>query len=135
LTWSSLDSASHSKTQAMARLVRKWRSLGIPIDGIGSQTHLKPGQGGGVKAALQTLCSAAPECAITELDVEQAGENDFVNVSKACLQVQNCVGVTVWGVRDPDSWHKQTSPLLFDAEWRPKPAYNAILKVLRDGAP
>ncbi|QDS71205.1 hypothetical protein FKW77_010288 [Venturia effusa] len=124
-----LDSASYAKTKAMVTKVKAWIAQGIPIDGIGSQGHLKPGQASGFKAALSSLCAAAPECAITELDIEQAKPEEYAMAVQACVDIINCVGVTVWGVSDADSWRKSTTPLLFDANFSPKPAYAAVLAV------
>jgi endo-1,4-beta-xylanase len=46
--------------------------------------------------------------------------------------------VTFWGLRDGDSWlndwpvrGRTSHPLLFDRQGRPKPAFEAILEVLR----
>jgi endo-1,4-beta-xylanase len=92
-----LDSVSYGKTQGIIKYVKKWRSEGIPIDGIGSQTHLNAGQGSGVQAALSALAAAVPEVAITELDIAGAPSSDYVDVAKACLAVrQSCTTLFIW---------------------------------------
>jgi endo-1,4-beta-xylanase len=35
--------------------------------------------------------------------------------------------VTFWGLTDRDSWRRAGKPLLFDGEWRPKPAFDAVI--------
>jgi len=126
-----LDSNTYSKTKAMATKVKAWRANGVPIDGIGSQSHL----GGNwpiseFAPALKMLCEAASECAMTELDIKNAASSDYVTVTKACIDLPNCVGITVWGVSDKDSWRKGENPLLFDGNYQAKAAYNAICSAI-----
>ncbi|CAA9963116.1 Beta-xylanase [Pyrenophora teres f. maculata] len=126
-----LDNANYAKTKGLASKVKQWIGKGWPIDGIGSQSHLSSGQGAASVAAMALLCGSAPECAITELDIGNGQQSDWTNVVKACVDQKNCVGITVWGVRDQDSWRPNGNPLLFDANYNPKAAYNAILAALK----
>ncbi|KAJ0299826.1 uncharacterized protein N0V96_010902 [Colletotrichum fioriniae] len=127
-----LDNAGWGKVTAMVNKVNQWIGQGIPIDGIGSQAHLAANMSGNIQAALEALArSRASEIAITELDIPGAPPNDYATVVGACLNVPKCKGVTVWGVSDKQSWMATAKPLLFDENWSPKPAYNAIVAKLR----
>ncbi|EMD67409.1 hypothetical protein GGP41_007311 [Bipolaris sorokiniana] len=126
-----LDTANYAKTQALAKNVKKWIAAGVPIDGVGSQTHLTSGQGAATIDAMKLLCSVASECAMTEVDIQNAQQADWTNVTKACLNQKNCVGITVWGVKDSDSWRPQGNPLLFDNSFNPKQAYTTVLNALK----
>ncbi|KAJ7123267.1 glycoside hydrolase superfamily [Mycena crocata] len=128
-----LDS-NNAKVQGIVNLVKSINANGKLVDGIGTQAHLSAGGSGGFQGALTALAAAGVDVAITELDIANAPTADYQNVVKACIAVPACVSITVWGVRDPDSWRASTNPLLFDANFQPKPAYNGIVSVLNTGA-
>jgi len=66
--------------------------------------HLQNGSGwpraDDVENAMKALCAAAPECAVTELDIAGASSADYIKAKNSCLNVSNCVGITSWGVTD-----------------------------------
>lgn len=77
---------------------------GADVCVTGSQGHLTPGQGPAHVEALKVLAATGvKEVATTELDIQQAPADDYVAVVQGCLEIESCVGVTVWGVRDPVS--------------------------------
>ncbi|KAK4654242.1 Endo-1,4-beta-xylanase 2 [Podospora pseudocomata] len=127
-----LDQPNYAKvTRGMVANVNKWLSQGIPIDGIGTQGHLQSGQGNGLAQTIKVLAATSvKEVAVTELDIQNNNSNDYVAVTRGCLEEPKCRSITVWGVRDQDSWRPQGNPLLFDSNYNAKANYNAIVQFL-----
>jgi len=120
-----------AKTQGVFQMVRDFKSRGVPIDCVGFQSHFGAG---GMPANFQTTLSnfaaLGVDVALTELDIANAPANAYASVTAACMNVPRCVGITVWGVRDSDSWRTGENPLLFDGGANKKPAYSSVLSAL-----
>jgi endo-1,4-beta-xylanase len=116
-------------------MVSDFKARGVPIDCVGFQSHLGTGIAGDYQANLQRFANLGVEVQITELDVTQGGNqaNVYATVTRACLAVSRCAGITTWGVRDSDSWRSGDNPLLFDGGGNKKPAYTAVLNALNAG--
>ncbi|WP_030475824.1 endo-1,4-beta-xylanase [Lentzea albidocapillata] len=85
---------------------------------------------------LQNFAALGVDVQITELDIEGSGSTQaqqYQGVTQACLAVARCTGITVWGIRDTDSWRASGTPLLFDGNGNKKAAYTSVLNVLNNG--
>ncbi|MER6032295.1 non-reducing end alpha-L-arabinofuranosidase family hydrolase, partial [Streptomyces sp. NPDC001851] len=104
---------------------------GVPIDCVGFQSHF--GAGGpppSFQTTLSRFAALGVDVQITELDIAQASPTAYAGAVQACMDVARCTGITVWGIRDSDSWRTGENPLLFDAGGNKKPAYSAALTAL-----
>ncbi|MFJ6721454.1 non-reducing end alpha-L-arabinofuranosidase family hydrolase [Streptomyces sp. NPDC091259] len=127
-----IENWSDAKTQGVYNMVRDFKSRGVPIDCVGFQSHF--GTGGPPSSFQTTLSNFAAlgvDVQITELDIAQASATHYANAVNACLSVSRCTGITVWGIRDSDSWRRGENPLLFDNNGNPKAAYTAVVKALK----
>jgi endo-1,4-beta-xylanase len=146
-----------AKADAVLELVRSLREAGVPIHGVGIQTHgmlslaspFFPSDTDSFREYLDALGELGVKVEITELDVRmplipgpgrpQKQAEVYQRVVRACALAPACTGVTVWGLRDPDSWLDSfeltrgtapNRPLLLDADGQPKPAYFAVRDAL-----
>ncbi|MBP2335655.1 GH35 family endo-1,4-beta-xylanase [Saccharothrix coeruleofusca] len=134
------DDWSHAKTQGVYRMVQDFKSRGVPIDCVGLQSHFNSASPvpGNYQTTLQRFADLGVEVQITELDIEGSGQTqaeNFRRVTQACLAVARCTGITVWGIRDSDSWRASGTPLLFNNSGNKKPAYDAVLAALNAANP
>ena len=139
----------NAKSTAMLNLATSLRQRGVPIDGVGIQAHVILGQVPSDFAEnIGRFVAAGFEVCLTEIDVripliageatpaqlaEQAA--DYARIIEAALAARGCVGVTVWGFTDLDSWIPRAFPGqgaadLLDANLSPKPAYFAMHRAL-----
>jgi endo-1,4-beta-xylanase len=126
-----IENWTDAKTQGVYAMVKDFKSRGVPIDCVGFQSHF--GTGGPPSSFQTTLSNFAAlgvDVQLTELDIAQASSTNYANTVQACLNVSRCTGITVWGIRDSDSWRSGDNPLLFDANGNPKAAYTATLNTL-----
>ncbi|TYB35467.1 1,4-beta-xylanase [Micromonospora sp. AP08] len=132
------DNWTWAKTQAVYNMVRDFKARGVPIDCVGLQSHFNSGSPypSNYRTTLQNFAALGVDVQITELDIEGSGTTQattYGNVVKDCLAVSRCTGITVWGIRDSDSWRASGTPLLFDGNGNKKPAYTAVLDALNGG--
>ncbi|MEU0880887.1 endo-1,4-beta-xylanase [Lentzea sp. NPDC005914] len=126
----------NAKSTGIYNMVRDFKSRGVPIDCVGFQSHLTNNPPGDYQANLQRFADLGVEVQITELDIagnQQA--NAYGAVTKACVAVRACAGITTWGIRDTDSWRGGENPLLFTGSGAKKPAYTAVLDALNAAGP
>jgi endo-1,4-beta-xylanase len=129
---------NYAKTQGVYTMVQSMKSRGIPIDCVGFQGHFNSGTsypGSEFRTTLSSFAALGVDVAITELDVENADSrlDWWTGIVNDCLAVARCVGITVWGVRDSDSWRASQNPLLFNSSGQKKAAYTAVLNALNGG--
>ncbi|KAB8169863.1 1,4-beta-xylanase [Streptomyces sp. 3MP-14] len=136
---------TNAKSDAMYELVSGLLDQGVPIDCVGFQMHLILDQysASDIQSNLQRFADLGLEVVVTELDVRmdlpadqaklEAQATQYADVVGACVAVDGCTGVTIWGFGDADSWVPGTFPgqgaaLPWDDNYQPKPAYNGILE-------
>ncbi|MCX4472251.1 endo-1,4-beta-xylanase [Micromonospora sp. NBC_01655] len=128
----------NAKSNAVYAMVSDFKARGVPIDCVGFQSHFNSASPvpADYQANLQRFANLGLDVQITELDIEGSGTaqaNSFASVTKACLAVSRCTGISVWGIRDTDSWRASGTPLLFDGNGNKKAAYTATLDALNGG--
>ncbi|MET8508101.1 endo-1,4-beta-xylanase [Streptomyces sp. NPDC004787] len=131
------DNWTWAKTQAVYNMVKDFKQRGVPIDCVGFQSHFNndSAYNSNYRTTLQSFAALGVDVAVTELDIQGASPTTYAAVTNDCLAVPRCLGITVWGVRDTDSWRADQTPLLFNGDGNKKPAYTAVLNALNSASP
>jgi endo-1,4-beta-xylanase len=132
-----IENWTYAKTQGVYNMIKDFKSRGVPIDCVGLQTHFTGGSSlpGNFQTTLSSFAALGVDVAITEADVTNASTTQYAGLTQACMNVSRCIGITVWGVRDSDSWRSSENPLLFDGNGNKKAAYTSVLNVLNSAPP
>ncbi|MEV4526032.1 endo-1,4-beta-xylanase [Streptosporangium sp. NPDC049304] len=133
-----IDNWSWAKTQAVYNMVRDFKARGVPIDCVGLQSHFnsQSAYNSNYRTTISSFAALGVDVQITELDIQGGSAQTYAAVVNDCLAVARCTGITVWGVRDSDSWlGANTSPLLFDGNGNKKAAYTSVLNALNAANP
>ncbi|KAJ2897585.1 hypothetical protein MKZ38_004539 [Zalerion maritima] len=144
---------SGSKATAALAIIDLIRDGGAEIDGMGEQGHYIVGSMPS-QSDLENVASAYVamdvEYAFTEVDIRfsslpatddglQQQAEDYAAVVNACLNVEGCIGITIWDYTDKYSWIPNTfdgqgAACLYDEDLEPKPAYTTVSDILASAA-
>ncbi len=140
------------KSDAVYNMIKDFRQRGVPIDGVGLQMHVDrlDFDTTAVARNIARLTALGVQVHITELDVAvpvdangAARPTDLDTQAKiyrgvvdACVQNPGCTAIQTWGFTDKWSWigshsqHTRGAALPFDRFYKPKAAYDEMVKAL-----
>ena len=138
LDWPSLDQVDAAIT-AFAKLGVKVNITELDIDVLPRATRE---QGAEVTLRAESQAALNPYTAGLPEAVQQALAKRYAGLFGVFLKHRDVITrVTFWGVTDGDSWlnnwpvqGRTSYPLLFDREGKPKPAFDAVLQLAKEGA-
>lgn len=132
---------------ALLELVQRLKARGVPIDGVGFESHVyKEGDevdASSLRAHMRSLARLGMEARISEIDVTgddpKTQTDQYVTALDVCLREPNCTSYTTWGITDKYGSTTRSdryplvygNSLLWDTDMKPKPAYTALQKRLR----
>jgi endo-1,4-beta-xylanase len=143
----------NAKSDAIYEMVKDFKRQGVPISGVGLQMHVfnrddVPSQ---LARNIARFTKLGVEVQITEMDVSlplashgQASNSQLAwqatvyrSIATACAENPGCTAFQTWGFTDRYSWisahakGKRGAALIFDADYKPKPAYRAVVGAFR----
>ena len=141
-----------SKASFVVEQVKRWKKNNIPITCVGTQTHIEIAHETtpqNVRALAKALAELGVTLNITELDIGfpkgSAGKLTSADYAKqghlyrqfmdVFLEEPNMGEFVIWGLTDAHSWldeqQGKTEGLLFDKQYKKKPAYDSVMASLK----
>ncbi len=133
---------------AFIALLQRLKNHGVPIDGVGFESHVYQTTDGIdseiLRSHIQELATMGLSVRISEIDVKgtdpQFQSDQYSSVLSVCISEPNCMSYTTWGISDlygsttvSDRYPLLLgTSLLWDKDMKPKPAYAALQNVLKN---
>lgn len=139
----SVESKGYAKTEAFYNLYKRLRKDGIPVHGVGSQTHVDASINyiSSVEANVSRFNNDGVTFHFTEVDLKNNNVSEasrlqqaknYYSLARIAMKYDNCKEFMIWGLSDNLSWiGEQTEPLLFDRSLNKKPNYWGVHAALR----
>lgn len=142
----------NKKSDAIYAMAKDFKKRGVPLDGIGFQTHITlkfddPAKLASYARNLQRFADLGLELHITELDIRLTDSTPpslaaqaklYGEITRLCVGQPSCKVLQTWGFTDKHSWipsfyKGQGWALLWDDKYRKKPAYGTVRDALAKG--
>jgi endo-1,4-beta-xylanase len=137
----------NAKSDAVYALMKRLKAKGVPVDGVGLQSHFGTQYGfpDDVGQNMHRFAKLGLDTAVTEADVRselpmdsaklQAQSAGYSLLLESCLLEPRCISFTVWGFTDKYQWVPGVFPgqgaaAIYDENYVPKPSYNAMRRIL-----
>jgi endo-1,4-beta-xylanase len=135
----------NQKSDAIYAMAKDFKKRGVPLDGIGFQTHVtlnfdNPEKLASYAKNLKRFAKLGLDLHITEMDIRLNDSSTtslnrqaklYAEITELCLQQKHCKMLQTWGFTDKHSWIPGFFPgmdwgLMWDANYQKKPAYSAV---------
>ncbi len=114
--------------ETMDQALTEMKTLGLPIHI--TELDVNSAQGGQRGTGADVAANAATTQGGLVSDADRKLADAYAGVFRAFVKHRDCVKlVTFWGVNDAVSWRANGSPLLFDGNNHPKPAFESVVGV------
>ena len=140
----------NDKSDALYALLKRELAAGTPIDGVGFQMHLSTSFNTDrffemVRSNFRRFAALGLDIYITEFDVATDWREDpleqaerqamfYAETLRACLEQPACKALQIWGMSDRYGWRAPLEAMPLDEDFSPKPAFEAMRKVLEESA-
>jgi len=113
------------------RSLTELAKLGLPIHI--TELDINCAQGGQRSTDAEVAANAAATQGGLVAETDQRLTRAYEGVFRAIMKHRKSVKmVTFWGVNDAVSWRRAGSPLLFDGNCQPKPAFAAVMRLAKE---
>jgi len=142
----------NEKSNVMYEMVQGMLERGIPIHGVGLQSHfiLNSMNFSSMDQNMKRFGELGMLTNITELDIRMHNSvfddpqaladqaKNYKKLMELCLENESCTSFLMWGFTDAFSWipnffENYGNALIYDHNYQPKPARESLFEVLSEG--